>query len=100
MNAPGEELAAAALAIARVEYPVARRHTATWTRWSAWATKRPRRVARAGVRGQRRHHRAERVSVRRARIEGNRAHYDDPRNSFLNEVLDRRRGIPITLALV
>ncbi len=31
---------------------------------------------------------------------GNRAHYDDPRNSFLNNVLDRRTGIPITLALV
>ena len=27
-------------------------------------------------------------------------HYEDPRNSFLNEVLDRRTGIPITLALV
>jgi len=26
--------------------------------------------------------------------------YDDPRNSFLNEVLDRKRGIPLTLALV
>ena len=31
---------------------------------------------------------------------GNREHYDDPRNSCLNEVLDRRTGIPITLALV
>jgi regulator of sirC expression with transglutaminase-like and TPR domain len=31
---------------------------------------------------------------------GDREHYDDPRNSFLNEVLDRRTGIPITLALV
>jgi regulator of sirC expression with transglutaminase-like and TPR domain len=31
---------------------------------------------------------------------GNRDRYDDPRNSFLNEVLDRRTGIPITLALV
>lgn len=31
---------------------------------------------------------------------GNRKRYDDPRNSFLNEVLDRRTGIPITLALV
>ena len=31
---------------------------------------------------------------------GNREQYDDPRNSFLNEVLDRRTGIPITLALV
>jgi regulator of sirC expression with transglutaminase-like and TPR domain len=31
---------------------------------------------------------------------GNQMHYEDPRNSFLNEVLDRRTGIPITLALV
>jgi regulator of sirC expression with transglutaminase-like and TPR domain len=31
---------------------------------------------------------------------GNRERYDDPRNSFLNEVLDRRTGIPITLAVV
>jgi regulator of sirC expression with transglutaminase-like and TPR domain len=31
---------------------------------------------------------------------GNDAQYDDPRNSLLNEVLDRRTGIPITLALV
>jgi regulator of sirC expression with transglutaminase-like and TPR domain len=31
---------------------------------------------------------------------GNREQYDDPRNSCLNEVLDRRTGIPITLALI
>jgi regulator of sirC expression with transglutaminase-like and TPR domain len=31
---------------------------------------------------------------------GNRDKYDDPSNSFLNEVLERRTGIPITLALV
>ncbi len=31
---------------------------------------------------------------------GDAANYYDARNSFLNEVLDRRRGIPITLALV
>ncbi len=31
---------------------------------------------------------------------GNEKSYDDPRNSYLNEVLDRRTGIPITLALV
>ena len=31
---------------------------------------------------------------------GNRDHYYDPRNSFLNEVLDRRTGIPITISLV
>jgi len=34
------------------------------------------------------------------RFTGNDKQYDDPRNSFLNEVLDRRTGIPITLALV
>jgi regulator of sirC expression with transglutaminase-like and TPR domain len=34
------------------------------------------------------------------RFSGNDAQYDDPRNSLLNEVLDRRTGIPITLALV
>jgi regulator of sirC expression with transglutaminase-like and TPR domain len=34
------------------------------------------------------------------RFVGNDTQYDDPRNSFLNEVLDRRTGIPITLALV
>jgi regulator of sirC expression with transglutaminase-like and TPR domain len=31
---------------------------------------------------------------------GNIEEYHDPRNSFLNEVLDRRTGLPITLSLV
>jgi regulator of sirC expression with transglutaminase-like and TPR domain len=31
---------------------------------------------------------------------GNRENYEDPRNSCLNEVLDRRTGIPITLSVV
>jgi regulator of sirC expression with transglutaminase-like and TPR domain len=31
---------------------------------------------------------------------GNETDYGDPRNSFLNEVIDRRTGIPITLSLV
>ena len=31
---------------------------------------------------------------------GNRERYEDPRNSCLNEVLDQRTGIPITLSLV
>jgi regulator of sirC expression with transglutaminase-like and TPR domain len=37
---------------------------------------------------------------REERFVGNEERYEDPRNSFLNEVLDRRTGIPITLALV
>ncbi|MDT8340960.1 MAG: transglutaminase-like domain-containing protein [Longimicrobiales bacterium] len=31
---------------------------------------------------------------------GNRSDYHDPRNSFLNDVLDRRTGIPLTLGIV
>jgi regulator of sirC expression with transglutaminase-like and TPR domain len=31
---------------------------------------------------------------------GNRADYYDPRNSFLNDVIDRKLGIPITLSIV
>jgi regulator of sirC expression with transglutaminase-like and TPR domain len=37
---------------------------------------------------------------REQRFVGNDLRYEDPRNSFLNEVLERRTGIPITLALV
>jgi len=33
-------------------------------------------------------------------FEGDRERYDDPRNSHLDQVLDRRRGLPITLAVV
>src|SRR6202022_2435059 len=33
-------------------------------------------------------------------FKGNREEYYDPRNSFLNEVIDRRVGIPITLAVL
>lgn len=35
-----------------------------------------------------------------AGFRGNEAHYYDPRNSFLNEVLDRRLGIPISLSVL
>ena len=31
---------------------------------------------------------------------GNRDQFDDPRNSCLNEVMDRKKGIPITMALI
>src|SRR4249920_1133359 len=31
---------------------------------------------------------------------GNNNQYDDPRNSYLNEVFDRKLGIPISLAVV
>jgi regulator of sirC expression with transglutaminase-like and TPR domain len=34
------------------------------------------------------------------KFHGNQSNYYDPRNSFLNDVIDRRTGIPISLALV
>ncbi len=34
------------------------------------------------------------------KFDGNVAEYYDPRNSFLNDVIERRMGIPITLSLV
>jgi regulator of sirC expression with transglutaminase-like and TPR domain len=33
-------------------------------------------------------------------LRGDRSHYDDPRNSFLDQVLDRRLGIPISLSVL
>jgi regulator of sirC expression with transglutaminase-like and TPR domain len=33
-------------------------------------------------------------------FEGNDEEYDDPRNSYLNDVLDRKKGLPITLSIV
>jgi regulator of sirC expression with transglutaminase-like and TPR domain len=33
-------------------------------------------------------------------FQGNREHYGDPRNSYLNDVLDRRTGIPISLSML
>ncbi len=41
-----------------------------------------------------------RVLFENAGLRGNREDYYDPRNSFLNDVLDRGLGIPITLALI
>jgi regulator of sirC expression with transglutaminase-like and TPR domain len=38
------------------------------------------------------------ATLRDAGLRGDRAGYDDPRNSFLNEVLDRGRGLPIALS--
>jgi len=40
------------------------------------------------------------VLFQQAGLRGNREDYYDPRNSFLNDVLDRGLGIPITLALI
>ena len=41
-----------------------------------------------------------RVRYNRQNFRGNREAYYDPRNSFLNDVLDRKLGIPLTLGIV
>jgi regulator of sirC expression with transglutaminase-like and TPR domain len=101
LNTPGEALAPAAMAIARLEYP--RLQPAPYLeRIEALGREAARRVSRGGP-GATLEARVAAVSrflYDEQGFSGNREHYDDPRNSFLNQVLDRRTGIPITLALV
>jgi regulator of sirC expression with transglutaminase-like and TPR domain len=101
LNSPGDALAPAAMAIARLEYP--RLEPAPYLeRIEALGREAARRVSRGGP-GATLEARVAAVSrflYDEQGFSGNREHYDDPRNSFLNEVLDRRTGIPITLALV
>lgn len=103
-NAPGGSLAPAALVIARLEYPRldAERYLAAldrlgdgarkWieARTSDWNdTSMP-----ACIRA------FNEFLFTEQKFSGNQGRYDDPRNSCLNEVIDRRTGIPITLSLV
>ena len=98
MNAPGQDLAPAALAIARVEYPSldASRYLTTLDRMGEEASARLRAVVSQDDVLQA----FNEYFYDELRFTGNRDQYDDPRNSFLNEVLDRRTGIPISLAIV
>jgi regulator of sirC expression with transglutaminase-like and TPR domain len=100
LNEPGEAVAPAALAIAGVEYPALD---------AAPYLLRLERMGEAAA-GRLKRHDGAPATVLIATLNaylyeelgfsGNREHYDDPRNSFLNEVLDRRLGIPISLAAV
>jgi regulator of sirC expression with transglutaminase-like and TPR domain len=99
MNQPGEELATAALAIARVEYPAL--ETAPYLDMlDALGEQASRRVGRPAPPVAQDAIRAfNEFFYDELGFSGNRDRYDDPRNSFLNEVLDRRTGIPISLAV-
>ena len=98
MTRPGGDLAAAVLTIARIEYP------------SLDAQPYLRTIEKMGVEASARIDAIDSAqdAVRilneylydEMGFRGNREYYDDPRNSFLNEVLDRRTGIPISLAIV
>ena len=41
-----------------------------------------------------------RVLFEEERFQGNTADYEDPRNSYINQVIDRRLGIPISLSVI
>lgn len=97
---PDPDLASAALLIARLEYPKldAALYLARLDRMGEIARGRLAQDRRASVD-------ARVAALNQYLFEdegfvGNRERYDDPRNSYLNEVLDRRTGTPITLALV
>jgi regulator of sirC expression with transglutaminase-like and TPR domain len=91
------DLARAALAIARGEYPDLDVGT-----YLGRLDDIARGVERRGRRGNDLAclHRVREYLFAELGFAGNRAEYADPRNSFLNDVLDRRLGIPITLSLV
>jgi len=103
-DAPGTGLAHAALVIARIEYPRLDA-PAYLARLDAMGDEARRRICRhvdetgdpsplSCIRG------FNAYLFDEQRFVGNREHYEDPRNSCLNEVLDRRTGIPITLSVV
>src|SRR5690242_15512906 len=98
-NAPGVGLARAALAIARIEYPQldAERYVG---RLDAMGDAARRSIeehsAATGDRSTLACVRAFNTYLfDQQQFIGNRSKYEDPRNSCLNEVLDRRTGIPI-----
>jgi len=86
----------AALLLARTEYP-ALDLPAQLARLDALAARaecNPRRSPRANIAS------LNRLLFEEENFAGNEEDYDDPRNSYLNDVLDRKIGIPITLSLV
>jgi len=106
---PDPDLAVAALLIARVEYP-ALDAAPYLDQLDALGREAARRLAHISATGNapprvNPDHYARVMALNdylfgELQFVGNETRYDDPRNSFLNEVLDRRTGIPITLALL
>ena len=103
-NTPGTELAEAALIIARIEYPhldasaylnqLDRMGDAARRRIEQHASDTGDASTRSCIKG------LNAYLFDDEHFAGNHEKYEDPRNSCLNEVLDRRTGIPITLSVV
>jgi regulator of sirC expression with transglutaminase-like and TPR domain len=89
-------LAEAALAIAATEY--AGLDASAWLARLDECAKdvqaEPGREAQANIRAM------NEVLFEREHFSGNEEEYDDPRNSYLNDVLARKKGIPITLSVI
>jgi regulator of sirC expression with transglutaminase-like and TPR domain len=103
-NAPGTSLAQAALVIARIEYPRldTEQYVATLDGMGDSARRAiERSISSTGNRSTLACINAVNDHLfGELHFVGNRDKYEDPRNSCLNEVLDRRTGIPITLSVV
>ena len=103
-NAPGHSIAPAAFAIARIEYP--RLDTAQYLALLDRLGDQARRFIEQ--RAEQSHDTSMLACIKSFNeflfleqgFSGNRDRYDDPRNSCLNQVLERRVGLPITLSLV
>jgi|ERR1051326_2647544 regulator of sirC expression with transglutaminase-like and TPR domain len=91
------DLIRAALVIARTEYP-----NLDIEEYAGRIERMARRVAEAAadLDQQRTLAALNRVIFEQSNLRGNREDYYDPRNSFLNDVLDRGLGIPITLSII
>jgi regulator of sirC expression with transglutaminase-like and TPR domain len=92
------DLDEAALWIAAEEYPTldVRAYLARLDALASGASSRLAPVRSAAERAARLNH----ILFVEAGFAGNRTDYYDPRNSYLSDVLDRKTGIPITLAVV
>jgi regulator of sirC expression with transglutaminase-like and TPR domain len=98
LNEPGDALAPAALAVAQLEHP--RLDPLPWlTELDDFGREAARRThGLADVRDQ--INAVNRFLFGTLGFAGNRDQYLDPRNSYLNDVIERRLGIPITLSIV
>jgi regulator of sirC expression with transglutaminase-like and TPR domain len=92
------DLAAGALAIARTEYPLL--DPSYYLQRMDTLAARVRAGMRATPTARETITLLNRVLFDEEGLRGNRDDYYDPRNSFLNDVLDRKLGIPITLSVV
>ena len=92
------DLAGAALALARIEYPDL--DIQVYLQRLNGLAARVKRGLRANPSARETISTLNRVLFEEEGLRGNRDDYYDPRNSFLNDVLDRKLGIPITLSVV